>query len=328
MKTQMALLLATIMFFSSCIIRVSGEKDKKFKVSEKDYSFVQTYKISQPGNLKISTSGGDINTIGYGGDSVEVSFVVTKYGRVVEMTLSQLKQIANVKIVSDSSTLEISIDNISQRNINVGFNIKTPVKTSTTLNTSGGNIEIKGLTANQQMNTSGGNIDIMEITGDVAANTSGGNISLKNSTGKLNVETSGGNIDAEGIKPELKANTSGGNLNIINAQGFVQVSTSGGSINLDKISGAVKANTSGGNISAMIIKPLVSLELETSGGNIECTLPEGLGLDLTLSADNINTTMANFSGKAEKEKIQGKMNGGGIPVNLISFGGEMNLNYK
>jgi len=328
MKTPIALLMAGTLLLTSCVLRVSGEKDRKFKVSENEFSFVQTYKTIQPDTLKITTSGGNIRTSGYEGNTIEVSFVVTKYGKVIEITLEELKEIAQVEIFNDKSKLEINISNISIRNVSVGFNIKTPFKTTANLNTSGGNISISGLSGNQDINTSGGNLNIKAITGDVIANTSGGNIDLENLTGKINATTSGGNIHANDLKPELQANTSGGNIDITNIEGLVDASTSGGSINLDQMSGTIKANTSGGNISATITKPVEKLELETSGGNIDCTVPQGLGLNLELSADHIETQLVNFNGKYEKDKISGKINGGGIPVNLTTYGGSINLNYK
>jgi len=108
----------------------------------------------------------------------------------------------------------------------------------------------------------------------------------------------------------------------------VDASTSGGSILLDSISGTIKAETSGGNISANIVKLSGTLDLETSGGSIDCTVPKGLGLNLNLSANNIDTPLSNFTGSAKKDRIQGQMNGGGIPVNLSTSGGSLNLNYK
>jgi len=328
MKTQIAFYLAGLLLLSSCFIKVSEEKDLKYKVSDKNYSFSQTFSAPQTVNLKISTTGGDISTYGYEGNQIEVDFVVRKYGKVVEITLEKLKQIADVKIIQDSSNLEINISNIKQRNISVGFNIKTPVQTKSYLQTSGGDITIESLAASQIIHTSGGDLSIKDVTGEVEAQTSGGDINLENTTGKINAETSGGDINASVIKPEIKANTSGGDISIFDAEGIVEVGTSGGDIKLDQIKGSVKATTSGGDISANLDTPTEALTLETSGGDIHCVIPQGLGINLDLSGDEINTPLANFSGRAEKHKIEGKMNGGGILVTLSSFGGSIELNYK
>lgn len=328
MKTLLVLFLSGLLILSSCIVKVSDVKDQKYKVSDKNFSFSQSFQASQTVHLKISTSGGDISTYGYEGNQIEVAFVVRKYGKVVEITLEKLKQIADVKIVQDSTKLEISISNIKQRNISVGFNIKTPVQTETYLNTSGGDVSVESLTASQNIHTSGGDLSIKDITGEVEAHTSGGDINLESTTGKINAQTSGGDINASTIKPEIRANTSGGDISIFDAQGLVDVGTSGGDIKLDQIKGSVKAHTSGGNITASLETPSDTLLLETTGGNISCVLPHGLGMTLDLSGNEINTPLADFSGRADKHKIQGKMNGGGILVTLSTFGGSIDLNYK
>lgn len=328
MKTPIVLFAAFLLIFSSCVLKVPADKDSKLKTSDKKFSFEQSYPITEPANLKISTAGGNISVLGYEGNQVEVSFIVTKHGRVLDITLEELKKLAEVEITNDKSSLAINVNKISERNLSVGFEIKTPVNTTSNLNTSGGNISIAYLNAGQKISTSGGNLDIRNILGEIGASTSGGNISIDNSTGKMNATTSGGNISLNNLKGEIRTSTSGGNIHSENIEGLLDVSTSGGSIHLNNLSGTVKAMTSGGNISANLAKLTVKLELETSGGNIDCTIPQGLGLDLNLSADNINTPLSNFTGEAKKNKILGKMNGGGIPVHLSTSGGSMNLNYK
>lgn len=328
MKTQVAFISVMILVFSSCIGRGPVDKSGEFKISKEKFSFVQTYPTSSNVNLYLSTAGGNIDVEGYKGDQIIVSFLVSKNGDVLEMTLEQLKKYANVEISHSGSNLDIRIDDIRRKNLSIGFKVKTPLKTMTVLNTSGGNIDISGMTGNQKINTSGGNLGIEDITGDISANTSGGNIDLEDLTGRLNVSTSGGNIDGSDLTGELHANTSGGNIDISGIQGNMDVSTSGGNIDLDGISGSAKAMTSGGNISARIKTITGKLELETSGGDIDCTLPNGLGLDLDLSADDIDTPLTNFKGSSQKEHITGQINGGGIPVRLSCPGGSIDLNYK
>ena len=69
------------------------------------------------------------------------------------------------------------------------------------------------------------------------------------------------------------------------------------------------------------------LTLKTSGGSINAIIPSGLGLDLDLSGNRVNTELQNFSGKSEKNSIQGSMNGGGIEVTMRTSGGSVNLDY-
>lgn len=346
MKTQLVLLTTAVLFVWSCNGRTFTFSERSFKSSDKDYSFMQEYKVASPANLKISTSGGNIKATGREGDNIEVAFIVKRRNQILDITLDELKEIAEVEITSSSNSLDIHIKRMFERNVSVGFVIKTPVKSSVNLNTSGGNIDVAEVEGTHQVNTSGGNIDFDKITGRVKAETSGGNISMSNSTaefdastsggnismdnitGKLNVSTSGGNINANDVKPGITAATSGGDIQLKKVQGPVDVNTSGGSIRLDEIAGSVKAITSGGNISANITQLTTRLELETSGGDIKATIPSGLGMDLDLSAEHVEAPLKNFTGTAKKDRIKGQMNGGGILVHLSTSGGSVSLDYK
>jgi len=334
------------MLLPSCIIRTTSEQELPYKTIDREFSFVKEYKVTSPANIDISTSGGNISTSGCEGDVIEVSFVVSRRGRVFEITLDELREIANVEISNSVSGLFIKVKEITQRNVSVGFIIKTPFETSANLNTSGGNINVDDLIGKQTINTSGGNMHFNRLSGsidastsggnikighsiaDFHATTSGGNISLNDIQGKVDVSTSGGNIEATSLEPELKAHTSGGNIYVSNIKGSTDVGTSGGSINLSQLSGSAIAYTSGGSISASMIALTGNLVLETSGGGIDASIPSGIGLDLDLSADHIDTKLQNFSGSANKEKIRGQINGGGIPVRLSTSGGSINLTYE
>jgi hypothetical protein len=346
MKPIIALLIAGIMFLPSCIIRTTNEPSLPYEMTERDYSFIQEYQVKSPANLDISTSGGNITVTGSDSNTIEVAFVVSRRGRVYKMSLDELKEIASVVISNNDSGLSIKIKDMSYRNMSVGFIIKTPYETTATLNTSGGNIEVKDIIGNQKFNTSGGNLDFSRLSGKVEASTSGGNIRINHSIaefhattsggnislddikGKVDVYTSGGNIEAISLEPELRAHTSGGNIHISDIKGLTDVGTSGGSINLNQLSGSATANTSGGSISASMIELTGNLDLQTSGGNIDARIPSKLGLDLDISGDHIDTELQNFSGTSNKEKIRGQINGGGIPVKIYTSGGSVNLSFE
>ncbi len=340
------ILLTIILFTLRKDINVYRINENTYKTSETEYSFKQEYKVKSPLKLKISTSGGNISTFQGNDSTIEVSFIVKKRNQVLDVTLDQLKEIAELEINHNDTTLDIEIKRFKERRISVGFMIKTPVKSSVNLRTSGGNIQVNGITGSHTISTSGGNIELEKITGNTDASTSGGNISIINSAadfnastsggnitmehidGKLHVSTSGGNINASAIKHGLSAHTSGGNIDVTDTQGPIDVNTSGGSIGLKDISGQVKAFTSGGDITANLIQLKERLDLETSGGSVDATIPKGTGIDLDLSADQINTPLTNFTGLAKKDRIKGQMNGGGILVRLTTSGGSVTLNYK
>lgn len=341
MKTKTLLFTLNLVLLSistSCVYANSG--------STNDYSFIQNYKVAPKLDLSVSTAGGNIITVGEEGNTAEVSFIIALRGKVLDITFDELKDYADVEIINDNSRLDINVKKILKRNISVGFHIKTPINSSVDLKTSGGNIELRGISGQQKIKTSGGNIKLENIKGAVLAKTSGGNIRISDSSadfnattsggnilldnidGKLNVSTSGGNIQAGNIANGLTAKTSGGSIKLLKVHQYIDVNTSGGSISLDEVSGSIKATTSGGNIKANIIELTDRVELKTSGGSINALLPSGIGLDLDLSADNIDTPLLNFTGSAKKNRIVGQLNGGGVEISLSTSAGTIVLDYK
>lgn len=346
LKKIITFLTAGLLVLPSCIIRTTNDQELPYEMAERETSFVKEYKVSKPASLDIFTSGGNIEISGTENEIIEVAFVVSRRGRVYDITLEQLNEIADVEITNSDSGLSISVKDIVYRGLSVGFIIKTPYETSANLNTSGGNIDVEDLIGNQIINTSGGNLYFNRLSGRIEANTSGGNIKISHSIaefdastsggnisindikGKVDVSTSGGNIEANGLEPEINAHTSGGNIHISDVKGSTSVGTSGGSISLVQLSGSASAHTSGGSINASMIELTGDLVLETSGGGIDATIPSGMGLDLDLSGDHINTKLDNFSGTAKKQRINGQINGGGKLIRLSTSGGSVNLNYN
>ncbi|MEJ7647295.1 MAG: DUF4097 family beta strand repeat-containing protein [Chryseolinea sp.] len=228
----------------------------------------------------------------------------------------------------------------SKRSLSISFRIYAPKNVSTDLGTSGGNIDLNKLTGAQEFKTSGGSLTLDELSGKLDGKTSGGNISLSNITsdevelttsggritaencrGNLELSTSGGNIDLEKLKGRIEAKTSGGTIRGTAIDGELITHTSGGSINLKDFSGSVDASTSGGNIDMEIIKVGKYITASNSGGNIKLKMPANLGMDLKLRAEHFQiNSLKNFTGDQDEHKITGKMNGGGVPVDISTNG--------
>jgi len=343
MKTKSVFIIVSLILFSVCNSRALIPNKKGIIKKE---SFSQQYKVSTPLNLSVSTTAGNISVESQKSNIVDISFIVRLESKVLDITYDQLKEYADVEIKNDNSRLAIDVKRILVKNVSIGFSIQAPANTSATLKTSGGNISIVGLDGLQKLSTNGGNINMDKIAGSADVQTLGGNIKILNSTagfvalthggnialrdltGKPDVSTYGGSITGDNISNGLLGKTKGGNIQLSNLKGVTDVSTAGGNIKLHEISGSVKAVSRSGNISATIIKLNDKLELSTSAGSIDATIPKGLGLNLNLSADNIDTPLSNFKGTAKKEHIIGALNGGGITVSLLTSAGNIVLNYK
>jgi formylmethanofuran dehydrogenase subunit D len=231
--------------------------------------------------------------------------------------------------------------------LSISFKVFVAKNISTDLSTSGGSINLTGVSGNQRFITSGGSLTVANVSGKINGTTSGGSISVSNSsdeielttsggsisaancTGKIKLTTSGGSLKLDELSGDIEANTSGGNINGSNIGGTLSSNTSGGNIHLDMLTCSLDAATTGGNISIGIKELGKYIKLNNSGGNIELEMPKGKGLDIDFSASKINTNgLENFTGRSEKGIMKGTLNGGGIPVALKSTSGNISFTLK
>ena len=293
--------------------------------------------------VKCETTGGNISVAGVDGDARIEVYVSASNGRERNLSKDELKQrleeYYDLSLSSDNHQLTAIArpkQNMHDWNhgLSISFKVYIPHNVSTNLRTSGGNVSLTAINGTQDFTTSGGNLDLSQLSGhikgrtsggninftslkdDVSLTTSGGNIDAKNSQGQITISTSGGEIEMNDMQGTIKATTSGGNVHAAAITGDLYAHTSGGNVDLTNLSCSVDASTSGGNI-AVNIKTLGKfVKVSNSGGNIDLEIPQGKGVDLSLSADKVTATaMNNFKGDIKKDRIEGSLNGGGIPIN-------------
>ena len=303
------------------------------------------------------TQGGSIDVAGVSPSEVRVEvYITSNNGRNNDLSKDEIEQ----RLKEDYDlTISVSGGKLTARSqakrnftnwkraLNVSFKIFVPQNVSTDLSTSGGSISLNNLLGTQDFRTSGGSLSVTKVSGKINGQTSGGSIDVSDCKDDIDLETSGGSIDAENCTGKIKLNTSGGSLNLNNLKGNVRATTSGGSVDGKKIDGELYAHTSGGNVSLRDLS--CSLETSTSGGNIDVeitelrnyvkihnssgqihlSIPANKGVDLRLSADKIRTgTLTGFSGSVEDHEINGKLNGGGVPITADAGSGRITLSFK
>ncbi|HBH24431.1 MAG TPA: hypothetical protein DDY13_13535 [Cytophagales bacterium] len=264
-------------------------------------------------NVDVGTSGGSITV--YGGElknaKVEM-YVKTNWGSKNRGSIKSKLDNYDIKIAMEGNTLIARAKKTGggwNNGLNISFKVFVPSNVSSTLHTSGGSITMAGLKGRQELKTSGGSIKIKEVDGTTDAVTSGGSINIERYIGSIDARTSGGSISVNDGKGDFKLNTSGG------------------SIRLDRLAGSIDATTSGGGISADLTEAEGAITLKTSGGGIRVNMPANLGLDLDLRGNNVDVQLSNFSGEAKRDRVKGRMNGGGIPVTLATSGGGVHLDF-
>ena len=345
-----------ILFLSAalCLTLVSGVYAQKERTP---YS-TQSLAGKSVKEVSVETSGGHIEVAGGSDSEAKIEVYIQLNNR--NDNDQQKEEIEKRLRESYDLTINVSGNKLTaiakpktgfrdwKRGLSISFKILVPKEITSTLRTSGGHIKISNLVGAQDFTTSGGHLEIDNITGKMKGRTSGGHIQVKNSKDNMDLTTSGGHIDAENCSGDvIKLGTSGGHVTMNNLKGSIDASTSGGSIKGSTISGDLIAHTSGGNINFKDLS--CSLETSTSGGNIDVAikelgkfvkisgsggnialeLPKNKGLDLKLRGDKIKVgTLTNFSGTLEEDNIDGKLNGGGVPVTVKAGSGRISLSMN
>ncbi len=304
---------------------------------------------------KVVASGGSISATGVDESQARLEVFVTSNNNE-ELSKDELQQRLDKYYTLDISTnnnqlvasvKQKNINNIDwKKSVNVSFKVYLPINVTTDLETSGGSISLSNLNGTQTFRTSGGSISVDNVKGkmkgkgsdgsisiqnssnDIDLLTSGGSISAKECTGNIQLRTSGGSLELDNLDGTIDAETSGGSIDADNIKGDLTTNTSGGSIKLSNLNCSVDAETSGGGIEAAINETTKSVKLRNSGGSIALKLPANKGFDLDLAADKINIDLKNFNGSVDEKNIEGKLNGGGILIDVHANSGRINVSFN
>ena len=338
----------SVLFLSLCLW-VSGQAQ-----DSKDLYLTKPLSGETIKNLEVNTSGGSIRVEDSDAAQSKVE-VYVRSGSGRNLAKEELKARLeedydlNISVAGGKLTVAANPKNTQnwKNSLSISFKISLPGNISSRLRTSGGSIHLKGLSGNQEFTTSGGSLHLDELTGSIQGRTSGGSIHVFNSSDLIDLRTSGGSIEAgncqgdirlatsggsirlDQLKGKVNATTSGGGIDGKSIEGELLAHTSGGSIVLEEIAGSLDASTSAGGVRADMVSLGKYIKIGTSAGSVNLSLPSGQGMDLRLKANRVRTGVLNgFSGSAEDDEVEGKLAGGGIPVEVKASAGSISLDWK
>jgi len=323
--------------------------------SEKEPFMTKSLSTASIKEVQAETSGGSISVSGVAASEARIEVYVSPSNNKNTLTKEEIQKRLNDKYDLDISVAGNKLTAIAKlkekmtdwkKALNISFKIFVPKDVSTDLSTSGGSISLTNLSGKQNFSTSGGSLNVDKVSGDIDGRTSGGSINVSNSkddielstsggsieakncSGKIRLTTSGGSLDLDDLSGQIRATTSGGSVHGSNVEGELIAHTSGGSIHFSDLSCSLETSTSGGNIDVSIKELGKYVKISNSGGNINLSLPKNKGLDLDLSGKIADTHFENFSGKINETEVNGKLNGGGIPVKVDAGSGKIYLALK
>jgi DUF4097 and DUF4098 domain-containing protein YvlB len=257
----------------------------------------KTFTVSKGGTLEVEVTAGNLRIQPTDKNEVSVRYQhadeeddegrgvrISQKGNVVRVTTDPRWEEYNDNDIDFDITVPSQF-NFSLETSAGDITIKGNVTGTVDCRTSGGNITTMAVTGNTDLTTSGGDIITDDIKGDLSVRTSGGNIRTGSVTGVTDVHTSGGDIEIERADKKLTAHTDGGNVHIGNIGGDALVGTSGGDITLEHVNGSASLKTAGGNID--LRSAVGAVTLKTAGGDVRADSVAG-SIDAKTSAGNID----------------------------------------
>lgn len=305
------------------------------QAQEAKSSFQDSFDVTTPVEFKASVSDGFIHVTPSDSKSIKILYIVRKGNNFVEISREDLAEYIDISITHGFEMVDVRIKHLKEyrwndwkNSYNVSIEVYVPKETSCNLQSSDGDIKVKGLSGKQKCRTSDGDVELYGINGDVEGQTSDGDITTQDIIGSVNLTTSDGDINAENVEGDATFITSDGDIEMYNIIGFTTARTSDGDIAFKDLAGTFKGQTSDGDITGNIVKLNSELRLSTSDGDIRVAIPKDLGLDLYLKGEDLNTNLEDFTGQAKEHLIQGKVRGGGVSVEITASDGRITLAYE
>src|SRR5262245_19635681 len=137
----------------------------------------KTLKLSPGGEFRLDTDMGKVTVTGSSEPDAHV--VITSKRKELEDLLT-LRFDEGANGVTIIARKRHKFDWFSGNGDKVVYEIRVPADTHVSIETSGGGINISGLTKDANLNTSGGGIGVKDHVGNVDCDTSGGGIDLSN----------------------------------------------------------------------------------------------------------------------------------------------------
>jgi Putative adhesin len=264
--------------------------------AEPDGSFDRSLSVSGPVNLDVKTDSGGITVKAGSSGSVHVHAVLkAQHGRFeagdVEGRIRELER--NPPVQQNGN--RVIVGQLQQpgllRGISMHLEIETPSETQVHARADSGGIQVSGIHGPVDCKTDSGGIAIQDVGSNVRAEADSGGIHVDNVHGSLFARVDSGGIKAANVAGEMDVQSDSGHLRL--------------------------SQTTAAPIHA-----------RADSGGVSVTLAPGAGYDLSAEADSghISVPEMTVGSSFSRHHIEGKIRGGGPPVNIRVDSGAITVN--
>ncbi len=287
------------------------------KAQNAEYSFKETYDAPSKSNLTVDAEDSDIKIMASDMDHIAIFYIVRQHNKLLHMNRDELEEYFKITITKEPDGLTIKSRSKEKNNLTnwenrimLDFKVLAPIETHCSLSTVDGDLAIKGFKSDQEYKTVDGDIKILNITGNITASTVDGDIHIEETEGKVEAKTTDGDIKIKNLTSDIKATTTDGDISFTGLTGGIQCATSDGDVN------------------GHIIDLKSACGFRTGDGDINISLTQNTGFNVTMKGEDLKVNFKNFNGDVDDDYIKGQVNGGGPDMNLSTTDGDIHISFE
>ncbi|MGH9504351.1 MAG: DUF4097 family beta strand repeat-containing protein [Terriglobales bacterium] len=294
-------------------------------------SFQRDLHVTGPVHLDLSTGSGNVDVRTGNSSQVHVTGRIRAnewFSGNAEEKIRRLE--ANPPIQQSGNDIRIGhIDDPELRhNISISYEVVVPAETDLRVESGSGDQKVDGIRGPLEVSAGSGGLRISAIGDRVQAQTGSGDIDIDRVKGNVHAKTGSGSIDANDIAGAFEADSGSGRITLQQtAPGSVRVDTGSGGMELHGVRGSLEAKAGSGTIEADG-SPTGAWTLHTGSGGVQLKLPSNAAFDLnahtssgSISIDQPHTVQ----GSVGRKEVRGRVGGGGVPVEVETGSGDIQI---
>ena len=294
--------------------------------------FERTLQVNGHVDLQVETGSGSIEVHRGGSNQIHVVGRISANewfgGGNAEERVKKIE--SNPPIQQSGNDIRIGhIDDPElKHNISISYEITVPENTQLRSSSGSGNQDIAGIAGALEVNTGSGSLKLSNIGAGVRAHTGSGSIDADGVHGSLYARTGSGSIHATNVAGGFDGQTGSGHLTLDqSAPGSVHAETGSGGLELDNVKGSLQASAGSGDIRVQG-EATGGWTVRTGSGSVQLRLPSNASFDLDAHTGSGSINLAHpvtVQGSVGRKEVKGKVGGGGVPVEVQTGSGSIQI---
>lgn len=185
--------------------------------------------------------------------------------------------------------------------------------------------------ADLELQTGDGSVEVASLNGDITVHTADGSIKAAQLTGRVDLRSSDGSITVDQLQGDLQLHTLDGSIRAADLAGRCEAGSNDGSIQVTGRFDRLDVRSGDGSIIARAdagSQAASSWSLRSDDGSVQLTLPRDFkaSLDASTSDGYIRSELpVEVQGEFTHKRVQGTLNGGGLPLVIQTGDGSIEL---